>query len=195
VPLLLDALEKKTLPAAQISVAARAQLSRHRDEKIAARAAAIFGAGTGNRAEVIGRYQTALALAGNADRGAQVYEQICMVCHRLNDRGNDIGPNLATVKSWTPDQILTNVLDPNREVSPNFALYIAETKDGRSVSGLMASESAGNVVLKRADGGTEELLRTDLKSLTSPGISLMPEGLEVAITPQQMADLIAYIRK
>ena len=133
-------------------------------------------------------------LAGNATRGAKVYETACMVCHRHLDRGNDVGPNLGTIKAWPAEQILTNVLDPNREVSPNFALYIVETNDGRTLSGLIASETAGNLTMKRADGGTDTALRSEIKSLTSPGISLMPEGLEAAITPQQMADLIAYLK-
>ncbi len=126
--------------------------------------------------------------------GAKIYETLCMVCHRHLDRGNDVGPNLGTIKAWTAEQILTNVLDPNREVSPNFALYIVETNDGRTLSGLITSETAGNLTLKRADGGTDTVLRSEIKSLTSPGISLMPEGLEAAITPQQMADLITYLK-
>ncbi|MDP1588269.1 MAG: c-type cytochrome, partial [Prosthecobacter sp.] len=69
-----------------------------------------------------------------------------------------------------------------------------ETNDGRTLAGLIASETAGNLTLKRADGGTDTVLRSEIKSLTSPGISLMPEGLEAAITPQQMADLIAYLK-
>ena len=134
-------------------------------------------------------------LLGDVSRGAKVYETACMVCHRHLDRGNDVGPNLGTIKAWPVEQILTNVLDPNREVSPNFALYIVETNDGRTLAGLIASETAGNLTLKRADGGTDTVLRSEIKSLTSPGISLMPEGLEAAITPQQMADLIAYLKQ
>jgi putative membrane-bound dehydrogenase-like protein len=192
---LLDAVESQAIPAAQISAAARAQLSKHRDAAIASRAQSLLGnTGSGTRREVVSRYESALSMAGDAGRGAVIYEQACLVCHRSKDRGNDVGPNLATVQGWTPEQILTNILDPNREVSPNFALYVVETSDGRTLTGVIASETAGNLLLKRADGGSEEVLRSDIKSLTSPGISLMPEGLEAAINPQQMADLIAYLK-
>ena len=132
-------------------------------------------------------------LAGDATRGAKIYETACMVCHKFADKGNDVGPHLGTIKAWTVEQLVTNILDPNREVSPNFALYLVETNDGRTLSGLITSETAGNLTLKRADGGMDTVLRSEIKSLTSPGISLMPEGLEAAITPQQMADLIAYL--
>ena len=130
----------------------------------------------------------------DATRGAKVYETACLVCHKFSDKGNDVGPHLGTIKAWSAEQLVTNILDPNREVSPNFALYIVETNDGRTLSGLIASETAGNLTLKRADGGTDTVLRSEIKSLTSPGISLMPEGLEAAITPQQMADLIEYLK-
>lgn len=192
---LLEALEAGTVPAAQVSAAARAALMKHKDPALAGRASALFSQGQGNRQEVLARYQAALATPGDAARGEKVYELACMVCHRHKEKGNDVGPNLGTVQAWTPDQLLTNILDPNREVSPNFALYLVETQDGRSLSGLIASEAAGNLTLKRADGGTEQVRRAEIKSLSSPGVSLMPEGLEAAITPAQMADLIAFLTR
>jgi putative membrane-bound dehydrogenase-like protein len=196
---LLDAIEAKQILPAQLSAAAKATLGRQKTPALAERIAKLIGDGiSSNRKAVIDRYAAEMSGdssgAGDAARGAKVYETLCMVCHRHLDRGNDVGPNLGTIKAWTAEQILTNILDPNREVSPNFALYIVETNDGRTLSGLITSETAGNLTLKRADGGTDTVLRSEIKSLTSPGISLMPEGLEAAITPQQMADLIAYLK-
>ena len=192
---LLDAIEAKKITPAQLSVAAKATLERQKTPALAERIAKLIGDGSSsNRKEVIAKYEAVMSMAGDVARGEKVYETACMVCHRHLDRGNDVGPNLGTIKGWPVEQILTNVLDPNREVSPNFALYIVETNDGRTLAGLIASETAGNLTLKRADGGTETVLRSEIKSLTSPGISLMPEGLEAVIKPQQMADLIAYLK-
>ena len=192
---LLDAIEAKKILPSQLSAATKATLGRQKTPALAERIAKLIGdGGFSNRKEVITKYEPALSMTGDTTRGAKIYETLCMVCHRHLDRGNDVGPNLGTIKAWTAEQILTNVLDPNREVSPNFALYIVETNDGRTLSGLITSETAGNLTLKRADGGTDTVLRSEIKSLTSPGISLMPEGLETAITPQQMADLIAYLK-
>lgn len=191
---LLDAIETKKITPAQLSVAAKATLGRQKTPALAERIATLIGDGSStNRKEVIEKYASVMTLTGDATRGAQVYETACMVCHKFADKGNDIGPHLGTIKAWTAEQLVTNILDPNREVSPNFALYIVETHDGRTLSGMIASETAGNLTLKRADGGTDTVLRSEIKSLTSPGISLMPEGLEATITPQQMADLIAYL--
>ena len=193
---LLDAIEAKKILPSQLSAATKATLGRQKTPAFAERIAKLIGdGGSSNRKEVITKYEPVLSMTGDTTRGAKIYETLCMVCHRHLDRGNDVGPNLGTIKAWTAEQILTNVLDPNREVSPNFALYIVETNDGRSLSGLITSETAGNLTLKRADGGTDTVLRSEIKSLTSPGISLMPEGLEAAITPQQMADLITYLKQ
>ena len=212
---LLDAIEAKKITPAQISVAAKATLGRQKTPALAERIAKLIGDGSSsNRKEVIAKYLTAMLgsdagtparnetvvagksarITGDAARGAKIYETACMVCHKFADKGNDVGPHLGTIKAWTAEQLVTNILDPNREVSPNFALYIVETNDGRTLSGLIASETAGNLTLKRADGGTDTVLRSEIKTLTSPGISLMPEGLEAAISPQQMADLIAWLR-
>lgn len=193
---LLDAIEAKTILSVQLSVAARAALSRQKSPALSERITNLLGtASNPNRQAVIEKYQASLSLTGDPANGAKIYAAACMVCHRHLDKGNDIGPNLGTVKGWTPEQILTNVLDPNREVSPNFALYMVETTDGRTLGGLIASETAGNLTLKRADGGTDQVLRSEIKSLASPGISLMPEGLEAALSPQQMADLIAFLKQ
>ncbi len=192
---LLDAIEAKKILPSQLSAATKATLGRQKTPALADRIAKLIGdGGSSNRKAVITKYKPVMSMTGDPIPGAKIYETLCMVCHRHLDRGNDVGPNLGTIKAWTAEQILTNVLDPNREVSPNFALYIVETNDGRTLSGLITSETAGNLTLKRADGGTDTVLRSEIKSLTSPGISLMPEGLEAAISPQQMADLIAYLK-
>jgi putative heme-binding domain-containing protein len=191
---LLDAIEAKKITPAQLSVAAKATLGRQKTPALAERIAKLIGDGSSsNRKEVIAKYASVMTMTGDATRGAKAYETACMVCHKFADKGNDVGPHLGTIKAWTVEQLVTNILDPNREVSPNFALYLVETNDGRTLSGLITSETAGNLTLKRADGGMDTVLRSEIKSLTSPGISLMPEGLEAAITPQQMADLIAYL--
>ena len=192
---LLDAIEAKKISPAQLSIAAKATLGRQKSPALAARIAQLIGDGsTSNRNEVIAKYASVMTMTGDATRGAKIYETACRVCHKFADQGNDIGPHLGTIKGWTAEQLVTNILDPNREVSPNFALYLVETHDGRTLSGLIASETAGNLTLKRADGGTDTVLRSEIKTLNSPGISLMPEGLEAAITPQQMADLIQYLK-
>jgi putative membrane-bound dehydrogenase-like protein len=191
---LLQAIERGEVPANQIPFARRAALLRSTDAKVKELAVNLFSdTAPGARKEVVAKYQPALSLKGDAARGQKVFETACATCHVAGGLGKDVGPNLATVRAWNPDQLLLNILDPNREVSPNFVSYTVETKDGRTLDGVIAEESAASLTLKRADGATDTVLRRDIATLTGSGLSLMPEGVEAAITVEQMADLLAFL--
>jgi putative heme-binding domain-containing protein len=191
---LLQAIENGVIPANQIPFARRATLLRSADPQVKELAAKLFAdASPRPRMEVIAKYQTALSLKGDADRGRKVFETSCATCHRAGDLGKDVGPNLASIRQWNPEQVLVNILDPNREVAPNFIGYTVETKDGRTLDGVITDESATSLTFKRAEGVTETVLRRDIAQLSGSGLSLMPEGLEAAITVEQMADLIAFL--
>src|ERR1051325_5879752 len=132
-------------------------------------------------------------MGGNASRGQKVFETACATCHRFGDFGKDVGPNLATIRQWSPDQLLIHILDPNREVAPNFVSYTVETKDGHTLEGIIADETVASLTLKRAEGVAETVLRRDIATISGSGLSLMPEGLETAVSVEEMADLIAFL--
>jgi putative membrane-bound dehydrogenase-like protein len=191
---LLEAIEHGDLPANQVPFARRALLLRSTDAKVKELATRLFGdASASSRKEVIEKYQPALAMNGDAARGRKVFEATCSACHRRGEMGNDVGPNLATIRQWSPEQLLLNILDPNREVAPNFINYLVETKDGRTLDGMIVEESAASLTLKRAGGVQETVLRRDIAQISGSKLSLMPEGLEAAINVEQMADLIAFL--
>lgn len=191
---LLEAIERGMIPANQIPFAKRAILLRSPDAQLKERVTKLFGdASPGPRKEVVARYQGALSIKGDTARGRKVFESSCATCHRIGDLGKDVGPNLATIRQWSPEQVLINILDPNREVAPNFLSYTVETKHGRTLDGIITAESAASITLKRAEGITETVLRRDFAQLSGSGLSLMPEGLEAAISVEQMADLIAFL--
>jgi len=194
IPALLDAIEAGRIPANQVPFARRAILLRSADAKVKELATKLFNDATlAPRKEVILKYQAALSMKGDASRGQKVFETACATCHRAGDLGKDVGPNLATIRQWNPEQVLSNILDPNREVAPNFVAYTVETKDGRTLDGIIAEESAASLTLKRAEGVTETVLRRDIAQLSGSGLSLMPEGVESAVSIEQMADLIAFL--
>src|SRR5690606_25954948 len=116
---LLEAAESGLIPASQIPFAQRRLLGLHPDPKVKELAAKFFSASApGPRQEVIERYRPALEQKGDAARGRQVFEAACIACHRAGEVGaSEVGPNLANIRAWSPEQILINTLDPNREVS------------------------------------------------------------------------------
>ena len=193
IPALLDAIEGGLVPANQVPFARRAPLLRAADAMTKERLNRIFFAPAASRKEVVAKYQVALSMKGDPARGRQVFETACATCHRAGDLGKDVGPNLASIRQWNPDQVLSNILDPNREVAPNFVGYTVETTDGRMLDGIIADETAASLTLKRAEGVTETVLRRDIAQLSGSGLSLMPEGLETAVSVEQMADLIAFL--
>ena len=192
---LLQAVESGLIPANQIPFAQRRLLSLNADPKVKTLAEKFFSASApGPRKQVVEKYKAALSIKGDAARGLKVFETACIACHRAGDVGKqDVGPNLANIRAWNPEQVLINILDPNREVVPNFLAYTVETKEGKSIYGLIAEESTASLTMKRPDGVSETVLRSNVSKLEGAGVSIMPDGLEAAISPEQMADLIAFL--
>ena len=171
------------------------RLLNNRDAAIRARAEELFGAAAGPRKEVLERYGSALELAGSAARGDKVYERECSGCHRLGERGVQVGPNLALIRNRTPQGLLEAVLDPNREVAPAFVSYTLVDDSGRTLTGLVTAETTASITLAREKGVTETILKANIEQMQSSGKSLMPEGLEKTIDPQSMADLLAFLKQ
>ena len=191
---LIAAIENHTVNPGQVSAARRTQILANPDAAIKARAEKVFGqSSSGSRAEVLERYKSALALTGEATRGIKVYDNVCAACHRHAGRGVDIGPNLETVRGWDREKLLLNILDPNREVAANYIAYIIDLKDGSSLAGMITEENAGSIKLKRIGAPEETILRQNIAKIASAALSLMPEGLEATVPPQDMADLLAYL--
>jgi putative membrane-bound dehydrogenase-like protein len=191
---LLAALESGRVPPGQVSGARRTPLLGHADAAIKARATALFGAGvSASRREAVEKYQPALGQPGDATRGAKVFAAVCAPCHRFNGRGFDLGPNLETTRGWDREKLLLNILDPNREVAANYLAYTIETRDGGIFNGLIADENAAGLTVRRPGLADETVLRQNLLRVTSSAQSLMPEGLETAISIAEMADLLAYL--
>jgi putative heme-binding domain-containing protein len=91
------------------------------------------------------------------------------------------------------EAVLVNVLDPNREVNPQFVDYVVTTADGRTLTGMLAAETANSITLRRAEGATDTVPRALIKQMRGGRVSIMPEGLEQQMDNQGMADLIAYV--
>ena len=93
-----------------------------------------------------------------------------------------------------PEDLLSDILDPNRMFEARWSAYAVETKDGRTLSGLIQSETPDAVVLAMMGGAKETISRSAIKDMKSLDRTLMPDGLEAAITKEQMSDLIAFLR-
>jgi len=190
---LVEAMEQGQVPASELDLGSVAALRASGDTPLRTRVRALFGEPPVPRGAAIEAYLPALRLDGNAARGAVVFAGRCATCHRLGATGTQLGPDLASVRSNGREKILVSILDPNREVSPAFVAWSAETSDGSSWSGILVREDAASVVLKGAGGTETSLARSDLKRLSRSDRSLMPEGLESGLSQQEFADLLEYV--
>ncbi len=142
---------------------------KHADAKIQARAEKLFSGDTASpRKEIVAQFLPALELPGDAERGRAVLNRDCAACHRFGDVGHDVGPNLAQIRHRSPAEMLTAILDPNREVGPNFMQYAAALDDGRVVIGLVASETPTSITLRRAENQQETFCAATSNSSPAP---------------------------
>ncbi len=191
---MLDALEREEVVPSQLSPSRVRLLRDDPRSSIRNRARSLLDETTARqRQEILERYQKALTLSGDAANGRGVFRKNCSACHRLEDEGYEIGPNLLSVRNRGRDAILVNLFDPNREVNPQYLSYVILTEDGRSHTGMIQSETASTITLLREKGETEEIPREDISVLRATGVSLMPEGLEKQMTVEETADLLAYL--
>jgi putative membrane-bound dehydrogenase-like protein len=191
---LLAAVEENAVGKNELSLAHRQHLLKSKNKEIVEAAAKIWPANpSGNRAEVVAKYRSALSLAGNPLKGRDVWVKNCVTCHYFRGQGSNVGPNLGALTDKSPEDFLVAILDPNAAVEPRFVAYNIETRDGRTLSGVVNAETATTLTLVQSGGTSEKILRSDIAQMRASGLSLMPEGLEQNMTPQDLADLISYL--
>lgn len=193
--LFLEAAGEDSTLASTLDATQRASLLNHRDPGIRNSAATVLGDNASSRSDAIARFEEALELDADTARGGALFASLCATCHKIGETGFHVGPDLTALTNLSRESLLTAIVDPQAAVESKYAMYVAETTDGRSISGIIASETASGVTLLGAGGLEQSVPRSQLESLNSPGISLMPEGLEAALDPQKMADLLGYLQK
>ena len=146
-----------------------------------------------DREKVVKQYAPAAQLTGDPARGHALYTNVCAACHRLKNEGTEIGPDLGMVAAKPAEQIIEAILDPNRAVESRYLTQTLSTKQGREIIGLITEETPNSLTLRTATG-VETILRADITKRSATTKSLMPDGMETLLTPQHVADLLAWIR-
>jgi putative heme-binding domain-containing protein len=192
---LIEEIQSGLISPASVDAVHRDRLVRNASARVKELAAKVLKpGGTASRAKVIEEYRPALALNGDAMRGAAVHTRLCAVCHKLGDVGNDIGPNLQSVVAHPPEKLIVSILDPNASIEPGYLAYSCTLASGEEFYGVIAAETGNSLIMKMSDGKTQTILRSSIASLRSANLSLMPEGLESGMTKQDLADLITFLR-
>ncbi len=190
---LLQRLESRELGLEFVDAATLDALRNHANERIRAQARAVLGEAPPSRQAVVEAFIPALRMDGAVERGRKQFQDRCAVCHAFRGQGTVLGPDLASVASNGKEKLLVSILDPNREVAPNYLAWSAETSDGQSISGILVRQDAESVTLRQAGGVDVTHKAAALHGLKPEGRSLMPEGLEAGWSPADMADLLAFL--
>jgi putative membrane-bound dehydrogenase-like protein len=192
---LIEAVARDDIPAAELDPATRDALRSLRDPKLQARVAEVLRSGpAADRRAVVERYGAALALRADPSRGRTLFVKHCQTCHALGGDGPRVGPDLASVAGRPESDLLASILDPSREVAPDGVAVVVSTTTGQILTGLLAEETPSAIRLRRAEGLEEVVPRSQIEGLRPTGRSLMPDGLEEVLRPQDLADLIGFLR-
>ncbi|MEM7014095.1 MAG: PVC-type heme-binding CxxCH protein, partial [Verrucomicrobiota bacterium] len=171
----------------------RASLANHRDAKIRERAQLLFKPDA-TAEESMKRLESSLTMSGDRENGRQLFVGLCSTCHKLDDVGFHVGPDLAALTNKSRAALLLAIVDPNQAMEDKYAMVSAETKDGSALAGVVTAESEASITVLGPGGQSQTFLRAELKSVANAGISMMPRGLEAGLNPQQMADLLVYLQ-
>ena len=128
---------------------------------------------------------------GDAARGKQLFTQNCAVCHASRAQGKDVAPDLTGMGAHGPAELIIHVLDPNREVEPNYYAYSIETKDGEIYDGVIARENSAASLCAMPPATWKSKSRTSRRRRNT-GLSLMPNGFE-ALGGETLRDILAYL--
>jgi putative membrane-bound dehydrogenase-like protein len=184
--------ERRILPG-DLSAAQLTSLRGASNPTVRSRAVELLGAPAASRNEAVAAMLPALNLTGDPVRGRAVHEAQCASCHRLGGAGFALGPDLESIRSQPKEKLLVAIVDPNREVAPNYLATTLETTDDESFTGLAGAETGAGIVLRQASGVEQQIPRSRIRQLKPEGRSVMPEGFETTLTPQAMADLLACL--
>ncbi|MDG3006926.1 PVC-type heme-binding CxxCH protein [Paludisphaera mucosa] len=118
----------------------------------------------------------------------------CGACHRVQGRGQWVGPDLSTVGTkYGKDELLRSVLNPSSAISYNFRSLVLALSDGRVLTGLPVEETPQRLVIKTAQGERIAVAPGDVEERGVSPVSLMPENLASTMTDGELVDLLAYL--
>ncbi|MBI5760149.1 MAG: ThuA domain-containing protein [Planctomycetales bacterium] len=194
---LLDAVESGTLRLAELSLDQKQALAAHPDRAVSGRAKKLLALGGGlpnpDRQKVLDELLPLTKRSGDAVAGKEVFKKQCAKCHTHSGEGSKVGPDLTGMAVHPKLELLTNVIDPSRSVEGNFRVYTVAMTDGRVLTGLLASETKTTIEIFDAEGKKHAIQRDDIEELVASTKSLMPEGFEKQVSPDEIANLLEFL--
>lgn len=194
---ILDALEdgRFRLGELNLDLEQRRRLLRWSSPEIHARAAKLFDDDEyGNRQEKVERWLAKLPALGDPIRGRPIFELACASCHVIGNIGFPVGPDLTGSAHRSVEDLVSHILDPNMAIQPAYLGFHVETADDEILTGIIEAQTAESITLLQAFGIRTILPRDKIHFLEATDLSLMPEGLEIGLSPQDLRDLVGFLQ-
>ncbi|HSQ54961.1 MAG TPA: c-type cytochrome, partial [Gemmata sp.] len=193
----LDAVEKGTLRFDMLALDQRTALATHPNRRISARARKILELGGGlpnaDRQKVIEELKPILAKTGSIENGKKLFIQHCGKCHKHGTEGTAIGPDLTGFAVHPKEELLIHIIDPSRSVEGNFKAYRVVTLDDRTIIGMVGAQTGTSVEIIDSEAKRHALAKEEIASLKETDKSLMPEGFEKVMKPEELTDLLEFL--
>ena len=130
---------------------------------------------------------------GDAAAGKLVFKNQCAKCHTHSGEGTKIGPDLTGMAVHPKHELLVHLIDPSRSVEGNYRVYTVLTADGTVINGLLASETKTTIELIDSEAKKRTVLRDEIENLQASPKSLMPEGFEKQVKPEELVNLLEFL--
>jgi putative heme-binding domain-containing protein len=132
--------------------------------------------------------------SGQRAEGREVFRKLCATCHKLFEEGESLGPDLTHANRKDRDYLLASIVDPSAVIRKEYLAYDVVTTDGRSLTGLIAEQTANAITLLDAKNQRTKVARDRIESIQESPVSLMPENLLKDLKPQELRDLFSYLQ-
>jgi putative heme-binding domain-containing protein len=142
----------------------------------------------------------ALAHPGSPDHGRAIFADVkgvaCAKCHKVAGAGGEVGPDLSAIGAkYDRAQLAESVLFPSKLILDGYQQTVVFTKDGEVTNGILRGETEKDLTLIDTEGKKHSIAKADIDQKKTNDLSLMPEGLQDALSLADFADLIAYLQK
>ena len=193
--ILIKGLQSEIINPVELSSSCIERLKNHRNEKIRKQTNEIFSKSNSiNKKLVYSKFKPSLSINGDYEKGKMHFLARCSTCHRLDDVGRDVGPNLKALSDKSRQSLFDAILNPSSSIEPQYLAYNIEYK-GENIFGLIQSETSNSLIVKLLDGTTRVVKRDEITNLQGTGKSIMPEGLEAGLSVEDFADLLGFLDK
>ena len=193
--ILIKGLQSEKINTVELSSSCIERLKNHRNEKIRKQTNEIFSKSNSiNKKLVYSKFKPSLSINGDYEKGKMHFLARCSTCHRLDDVGRDVGPNLKALSDKSRQSLFDAILNPSSSIEPQYLAYNIEHK-GENIFGLIQSETSNSLIVKLLDGTTRVVKRDEITNLQGTGKSIMPDGLEAGLSVEDFADLLGFLDK